>query len=245
MTRIYGEKVALDPSSVKAFFERRGQSVNKEHPLTAVLYQDNNPGLAETRDAYEKQRVLPLLGLTSASRVLDIGCGIGRWADALADRVATYHGIDFSSSLIEVARRRCKQPEFSFQVLPAQDVGPSTLAGAPPFTCTIIAGVLLYLNDEDLSRTLVGAVQCSDASALIYIREPIGVDGRLTLDKFESAELKSTYSAIYRTDEEFQGLFNETLGKAGFRLRLSDTLYPAELNNRADTVQKIFLFDRR
>jgi ubiquinone/menaquinone biosynthesis C-methylase UbiE len=39
--------------------------------------------------------------------VLDFGCGAGRFADALAPRVASVTGTDLSTSMIEAARRRC------------------------------------------------------------------------------------------------------------------------------------------
>ena len=40
-------------------------------------------------------------------RVLDIGCGIGRIAQALAGNVAAITGIDIAPRMIEAARRRC------------------------------------------------------------------------------------------------------------------------------------------
>jgi ubiquinone/menaquinone biosynthesis C-methylase UbiE len=41
------------------------------------------------------------------SRVLEIGCGIGRFAQALAPEVASFFGIDVSTNMIRVARERC------------------------------------------------------------------------------------------------------------------------------------------
>jgi SAM-dependent methyltransferase len=43
------------------------------------------------------------------SRVLEIGCGIGRFAQALAPEVASFFGIDVSKNMIRVARERCAE----------------------------------------------------------------------------------------------------------------------------------------
>lgn len=243
MTRIYDQKTSIKKDAVRGFFERRGENINTRHPLTSVLYQDNNPLLAEMRDAYEKEKVIPLLNVNAQASILDIGCGIGRWADALEGTdISHYHGVDFSTTLIEAAKQRHQNKKFTFQVLAAEDVEPSKLAHQGPFSHLIISGVLLYLNDVELAQALHSARRCAGPNALIYIREPIAVSRRLTLDQYNSVELSSDYSAIYRTDVELQTAFNETLITNGFQMIVNDYLYPEQLNNRAETVQKIFLF---
>lgn len=244
MARIYGKKIDLENSSLRDFFEQRGRSINNEHPLTSVMYQDGNPQLAEMRDVFEKERVQPLLNLGPDTCVLDIGCGIGRWADALSGRVARYHGLDFSESLIAAAVNRHNSPEFSFQVMAAQDLEPSKLIPVQLFNLILISGVLIYLNDSDILNTLEAAAACCDKSALIYIREPVALNERLTLSNFSSAELNSNYNAIYRTEAELTEAFSVTLLASGFKLTTSEYLYPDQLNNRRETSQRIFIFCR-
>jgi SAM-dependent methyltransferase len=57
------------------------------------------------------QELISLLrarGLISRqSRVLEIGCGIGRFAEALAPEVELFHGNDVSSKMIRIATQRC------------------------------------------------------------------------------------------------------------------------------------------
>ena len=62
------------------------------------------------RDEQEAARnapaILNLLGLTPHARVLDLACGEGRYARALASRGFRLTGVDLSDELLEEARRR-------------------------------------------------------------------------------------------------------------------------------------------
>lgn len=242
--RIYDGKVELDSQSVKSFFEERGRSLNPANPLTSVMYQDHNPELAKARDAHEKAEVLPLLRLAASDTVLDLGCGIGRWADVLAERVKRYHGIDFSTALIAQAQARHAAPHLSFQQLAVEDVSPASLNAEGDFSRILIAGVLLYLNDSQLEQALRGASACAASQSMLYLREPIALEQRLTLKEFWSEELGATYNAIYRTRAELHEVVERTLVPQGFKLTLERDLYPAHLNNRQETIQKIFIFER-
>lgn len=62
----------------------------------------------------------------STDRVLDLGCGIGRHARALADYGCQVHGIDFSSTLISHARRESHGNErVSFECADVLDYVPT------------------------------------------------------------------------------------------------------------------------
>lgn len=110
MARIYtqpeDEKPKIDKSSVLEFFEERAAKVSTLGPIRAVIYQDKNVDLAERRDAAEKSLLLPLLKIDNSSRVLDAGCGTGRWADIVIPHCASYFGVDVSPGLIKVAVER-------------------------------------------------------------------------------------------------------------------------------------------
>jgi SAM-dependent methyltransferase len=79
-------------------------------------------------DAYELQMgrwsrrlaesFLDFAGPAGAGHVLDLGCGTGNLAVALAARAHGIRvtGLDFSPAYVEHARRRCPEPRFDFQV---------------------------------------------------------------------------------------------------------------------------------
>jgi len=51
----------------------------------------------------------PWLRVPSGTRVLEIGCGVGRWSRRLASRGASVTGIDLSQHMVTEARRRTRE----------------------------------------------------------------------------------------------------------------------------------------
>jgi SAM-dependent methyltransferase len=224
-----------------AFFESRGRTATADAPQTATMYQDKV--LAEKRDACERDTVLPLLALGGDERVLDIGCGYGRWAEVLLGRVGEYVGVDFSGELLKLAEAR-RLPRSRFERLAAQDVRPGAFEH-PRFDLFICSGILIYLNDGDVIRLATAIAAMAEPGARVYLREPMAVTGgRLTLDRFPSAELKSEYSAVYRTPAQCHELFGAPLRPAGFTCTVEQPLYPPELCNRQETEQQIQLWNK-
>jgi 2-polyprenyl-3-methyl-5-hydroxy-6-metoxy-1,4-benzoquinol methylase len=50
----------------------------------------------------------PWLDIKPGTRVLDVGCGVGRWSSMLAQRGAIVTGMDLSPTMIEEAKRRAQ-----------------------------------------------------------------------------------------------------------------------------------------
>jgi 2-polyprenyl-3-methyl-5-hydroxy-6-metoxy-1,4-benzoquinol methylase len=244
-SRLVGDKIDIDYDQVKKFFQQRGDNINCEHIYTSILYQDNNPELAEERDLYEKKIILPLLRLNGKNNVLDIGCGIGRWADSICEKVNYYHGTDFSESLINVARSRYRKNNIQFQVLPAEEIKRNNISYEGSFDRVIIAGLLLYMNDNQIKKMLEGLSEIISGKCIIYMREPIGIEHRLTLKNYWSEELQSFYSAIYRKKNEIIHLTDQFFKKNHLKIIKFEPLYKdAKLDNREETIQYFILLER-
>lgn len=232
--RIKGRKITLAAAGVADFFAGRSRKRDPKNPYVSVIYQDANPELALQRDAEEKAVVLPKLGLRPESRVLDVGCGIGRWADVLGGRVRSYVGVDFSPEMIALAQARHDPAFADFRVMPAQDISPEALGR--DFDAAIVAGVFIYMDDEDIVRCLSGLRAMLAPNSILYLREPLALEERMTLDGIWSEELQQHYYAIYRTRDELTDLL-----RAGLGAPVSPVFEPlyqeAELNNRRETRQ--------
>lgn len=100
--------------STKNFFKKRAEKYKDDNPYAVTMYQDDNKELVEKRNKAEVDRILPLLELNESSRVLDVGCGIGRWAEQIPKNICEYCGVDFSNELIQIARQRNSMRQFFF-----------------------------------------------------------------------------------------------------------------------------------
>ncbi len=238
MSRVQGDRIPLDKTEVARFFEGRARNFNAEAPLTTTLYQDSHPEIAEQRDALERARITPLLELTGTGRVLDVGCGIGRWAMAICDDVAAYHGIDASPSLIALAESLCPRSNVAFHALGVDDLTDDWLAAHGPFDRVICSGILIYLDDEQVATLLAALSRHLAADAIVYLREPMGVTERLTLSGHWSDELQARYNAIYRSREEMAAAFGAAFSPSSHAIAPPALLFEdAGLNNRAETRQ--------
>ncbi|MDE6840292.1 MAG: methyltransferase domain-containing protein [Oscillospiraceae bacterium] len=242
--RIKGEKVDIDYAKTRAFFDSRGEKYNEEHPYVTTMYQDSQPQLTDERNRAEVEKILPLLELGSDSRILDLGCGIGRWADAIQCGVGGYLGIDFSGGFIEIAQKRNRKLGFDFVQASVCDFGEYFRAHElQPFNRLIAAGILIYLNDADVEALFRLLSEILAPNALAYIREPVGIQERLTLKDFFSQELKHDYHTIYRTEAEYRSML-ETAAP-GFQILQSGFLFDRPLlNNRRETSQYYYLIKR-
>ena len=242
--RIKGKNVSLDKTNIKQFFKDRSLKNNNLNPYVSVIYQDGNPRLALKRDRYEKNLILPKLNLDSSIKLLDIGCGIGRWADEINGKIDHYLGIDFSEDLIKQATIRFQntKSKIDFKVCAAESISIEKIGYKSYFNRIIISGVLLYLNDEDVKRCFHNLRTLISQNSLIYIREPLSLNNeRLTLDGVWSKDMSQKYYAIYRTKKEIEELFYKSFGRIQ-DLKLLPLYDEENLNNRKETKQFYSVF---
>lgn len=237
----------INPAEVERFFSIRAEKAKKIGSLRAVIYQDKHPDLAERRDIAEKALLLPKLALHEHSCVLDIGCGTGRWTGVLAPLVQSYHGTDFAPGLIDIARAENREAKnVRYSVLHSTSVRLDSLGESQGFDRIIVLGLLIYLNEEDVLKTLRCIADVAAMECRLMIREPVAIGERLTIKEHFSSDLDQFYNAIYRTESELLLMISEILGQAGFTILDSGYVFEhPENNNRADTVQKWFLMERK
>jgi ubiquinone/menaquinone biosynthesis C-methylase UbiE len=83
----------------------RAVAISPEASVALFSFGDANRLNATTAEVVEHLRRLKILG--KDRRLLDIGCGIGRFEQALAAELAFIVGIDISAKMVAEASRRC------------------------------------------------------------------------------------------------------------------------------------------
>ncbi len=202
-TRVYADKIEIDNNSTKEFWENRANNINN---LQTVLLGSDKTGIEQnTRNEHEKLIVESVVKQIQNPRILDIGCGIGRWAENLINQFDSYTGVDFSEGFINFASEKfANYSNIKFYNNSILNLDKEILDSK--FNFIICTGVLMYVNDSNIFDIFKAFRRVTPE--YVYIQESISLmDVRLTLNQFESKDLKTNYNAIYRTKQEYEEYF--------------------------------------
>jgi SAM-dependent methyltransferase len=206
--RIYGKKADIDSESVKSFWDNNAK---KDASLKSVLLgYDFGENSADLHNRKEAEIVLGFIG-NGEKTVLDIGCGIGRWAYNLKPVIQKYDGIDFSEEFVQAANNNFgNSDKIRFHRMSAINIDAGKLR--EKYDVVIVSEVSMYINDDMLDKLYYYINRLTREGALLYIQDTTSLlETRLTLKDFDSKELKTKYSVIYRTRDEYESLFKKYL----------------------------------
>ena len=205
MVRLYGDKEDIEYDKVKNFFNNRYDK-GLEDDLLIGIYE--NKDIAEKRNQEQGKLMLETIDFAN-KKVLEIGCGGGRYTEFIHDKCSEYLGIDYTEKHIESAKKNYNFENCKFQVMSAVDMNVDELLTPPPFDIILISQVLLFINDNDLTKMIDDINNITADSKQMFITETTAHDSRLTLKDFYSDSLDDDYNAIYRTKEDFLKFFSK------------------------------------
>ena len=234
--RVYGDKIAINTKQVEEFYNKRAAMAN-EKGWEAISLGSEDPTIATRVYNYDHDVLFPKLNVDSNTRVLEIGCGMGRWASIILPHCGYYCGADFSEEMIHVANSICHDYEkrcdfYHLSAVESVEKGPEYFGGL--FGSILFSGVCIYINDSEMKQIFDNLADLCAGNCTICVRETVAFTERLTLNVFMSEALNSTYNAIYRTQEQYNKFF-EPLLKAGFKIVEQEFLPESVGRKRAET----------
>jgi SAM-dependent methyltransferase len=156
----------------------------------------------------------PWLQLTPRTRVLDVGCGVGRWSRMLAARGATVTGMDLSPTMIAEARRRAQSSgiadrcNFIVQDLAQLDAGDQ-------FDLMLGVTVLQHILDPEALRT-----------AVMRMKDHLAPGGRMVLLEAAPANVsRHCDTTVFRARQ--RSVYLDLFKDAGLQLQALTGVDPA------------------
>ena len=236
--RIYGEKADIDRENVKTFWNNNAK---KDSSLKSVLLgYDFGENSADLHNQKEAKIVLDFIGGGKKS-ILDIGCGIGRWAYNLGPVIKTYTGIDFSEEFVKAANYNFRKAAgIEFFCMSATEIDTAKVPGK--YDVVLATEVSMYINDSELVKLYAYINNFTDKGAYLYLQDTTSLlESRLTLKDFDSKELNAKYNAIYRTRNEYETFFKEYLSEFTIQENGSALLLDKDSGARDETNARYWL----
>ena len=210
-------RTASAPASYRPaeYWEARARRFAVEGDGLAAVCSYGMPGFYNRLIHFSQRRALePWLQAAPGMRVLDVGCGIGRWSRLLASRGASVTGVDLSPTMIAEARRRATASGLDSRCrFIVQDSAALDTAGS--FDLILCVTVLQHMLDARALR-----------SALSRMALHLAPQGRLVILEAAPARLSrrcdtSVFTARHRAF--YLRLFRE----CGFRIQAVSGVDPA------------------
>lgn len=228
----------IDKDKVKAFWDARAATYGSLD-FNSIANLEEDPKNLALKISLETEKVFAYLGSVAGRTILDLGAGVGQWAFRFAESgAANVTAVEYSAALAEIGRREAQTrgvSNLTFVVSPAEDY-----AAGEAFDTVFISGLFVYMNDDQATKLVSTLPRHCRADTLLVVRDGTGVPKRHEIDDRFSEHLRTHYSAIYRTAEEYAALF----ARFGFRLVRHENMFEegCPLNKYPETRLRIYRY---
>ena len=141
--------------------------------------------------------------VTRDGTVLDLGSGIGVWAEDFARRFSLVTAVEGSRTLFQSLQRRCAP----YPNLRAIHGDVMTFEPDARYDLVFLGGLLMYLNEMDVIDLLRKLAPCIEPGGMILCRE--------STVRGNAVALRGDYQAVYRSVSDYGRIF----GQCGLSVR--------------------------
>lgn len=185
----------LDYSSVHRYW-------NKIQPSRLGPYMMDGFGFPEGAGHFRFRAEMKIVqrlaeSLRPEGAVLDLGSGVGHWAEFFAGNFGRVVAVEDSASLYEALRERAA----SHPNIEAIRGNVMEFAPNDRYELIFLGGLLMYLNEPDLIALLRRLVPFLAPGGMMLCRESTVREGTLTR--------QGEYQATYRSEEAYEAIFRK------------------------------------
>lgn len=229
--------MALNKKDIKHFWDLQAEKAS-HLKLEGISNLEEDQVLLEEKLLLENRKVKDWLGNLDDLSILDLGSGTGQWAINFARQALKVVAVEYSEPMLSHAIELAKNEEIEnieFICKPAQEY-----VGELTFDLIWISGLLIYLEDNDCESLIEHCKANLSSVGRLVLRDGTGIMGRHEIDSAYSPTLKTTYSAVYRTREEYRKMFE----RHGFALTKDEDMFDegSDLNKWKETRLRIYEF---
>lgn len=186
----------IDPTLVSRYFEGVKTSILGPYMMDGYGF----PNSAGDYRFHAETRIVERLlnGVDRRGAVLDLGCGVGYWAEAFAQQFSAVVAVEGSANLYRELRTRC------VPYTNIKSVHSDVLSFQPEgdFSLAFLGGLLMYLDENDVVDLLSKLRKRLGPDGIILCRESTVRDNTLTLS--------GDYSVVYRSIETYRRIFKNS-----------------------------------
>lgn len=185
----------LDYTIVNSYWEKAESSILGPYVMDGFGFPASAGRFRFHGESRIVQKLVRQAHVDRASNVLDLGSGVGHWAEYFAQKFNKIVAVETSTPLYKTLVRRCSAYDNITPIL--GDV----LSFEPEdhFSLIFLGGLLMYLNEGDVIALLHKLKSFLNPGGFILCRESTVRNGTVTLE--------GDYQAVYRSVPTYHSLF--------------------------------------
>ena len=175
---------------------------------------------------------------------IEIGAGSCQWTEILSKISKKVLATDTCKGMLDIGQEYMSKKKSKNNIdFFYGDICDSKYPLNSPYDLVFISGLILYLSQNQFYRLIKFISMYTKSSSIIILREPVGIYKEFVLNDIYSKELKTNYSAIYRTEKNIINSFKLN----NFFVEKNEWLHPdgSKFNKWKETRLKLISLRRK
>ena len=184
------------------FWEK--QSLNKHSFIHSVSNLSNDKIFSKEKSNKEMKKIEELLFTTNRTydSCLEIGAGSCQWTHILSKISKKVLATDTCRGMLDIGKKYIIKKKTKNKInFFYGDICEEKNPPNSPYDLVFISGLILYLSKNQFTKLIEFISINTKPFSKLVLREPVGISKEFILDNVYSEELKTNYSAIYRTEK--------------------------------------------